>query len=195
MLPAPCSSYSNSQRSDINRRVRKAQRDAVVDLVQSTIDTFLSKPCDEPQVLTIRVPDISVTVAELTPDEASLMVNNPYYDKLLEAGENKKRVHAACAAARRFLVEQAVPKNARPPELKKPKKVPSSTPKPDRVDLPSAVWSRRGAGIDMHPSGIGSNESTSMSTVSTATGKSFPQMRFPSRSSSTYGSSTNGESK
>ncbi|VDM72734.1 unnamed protein product [Strongylus vulgaris] len=144
MFPAPCSSYSNSQRSEINRRVRKAQRDAMVDLVHSTIDVFLSQPCKEPQVLTIRIPDINVTAAELTPDEASLMVNNPYYDKMLESAENKKRVHAACAAARQFLVEHAVDKNPFPPELHKPRRVPPRSPKPDRVDLPTGFgWLRR----------------------------------------------------
>lgn len=47
------------------------------------------------------------------------MVNNVHYDKMLEAAENKKRVHAACAAARQFLVEQSLVKNPFPPESKK----------------------------------------------------------------------------
>ncbi|KAK6014958.1 hypothetical protein OSTOST_19646, partial [Ostertagia ostertagi] len=105
MLPTIPSSPTLTHRNDIKKRIKKAQRDAVLDLVNSTIDTFLSKPCNEPQVLSIRVPEISITVAELTPDEASMMVNNPHYNKMLEAAENKKRVHAACAAARQFLVE------------------------------------------------------------------------------------------
>ncbi|VDL82100.1 unnamed protein product, partial [Nippostrongylus brasiliensis] len=64
MLPAACSSSVLSNRNTLQRRVKKAQRDVVLDLVTSTIDVFLSKPCDEPQVLTIRIPDMSITVAE-----------------------------------------------------------------------------------------------------------------------------------
>ncbi|KAL6733383.1 hypothetical protein Aduo_004033 [Ancylostoma duodenale] len=199
MLPAPCSSFSNSQRSDIKKRVRKAQRDAMVDLVNSTIDVFLSKPCDDPQVLTIRVPDINVTVAELTPDEASLIVNNPHYDKMLEAAENKKRVHAACAAARQFLVEHSIAKNPFPPDLQKTKGIPAPLPKPDRVDIPTlggnGANQRQRAGLVLRPKGIGSPYSTSGSSVSSSAASSLFGMHSLPGGSKSGGSSEESERK
>ncbi|WKX93942.1 hypothetical protein Q1695_011312 [Nippostrongylus brasiliensis] len=123
MLPAACSSSVLSNRNTLQRRVKKAQRDVVLDLVTSTIDVFLSKPCDEPQVLTIRIPDMSITVAEVTPEESSKMVCNL---KSKRAAENKKRIHAACAAARQFLIEHTAKSNAQ------------TTPKPAKSAAPPA---------------------------------------------------------
>ncbi|EYC16179.1 hypothetical protein Y032_0034g2842 [Ancylostoma ceylanicum] len=162
----------------------------MVDLVNSTIDVFLSKPCEDPQVLTIRVPDINVTVAELTPDEASLIVNNPHYDKMLEAAENKKRVHAACAAARQFLVEHSIAKNPFPPDLQKTKGLPAPLPKPDRVDIPTlggngnGVLQRQRAGLVLRPTGIGSPYSTNGSSASSAASSAFGIRPSPEGSNS-----------
>ncbi|KAK6733196.1 hypothetical protein RB195_017137 [Necator americanus] len=193
MLPGPCSSCSISERFEIKKRVRKAQRDAMVDLVNSTIDTFLSKPCDEPQVLTIRVPDINVTVAELTVNEASFIVNNPHYDKMLEQAENKKRVHAACAAARQFLVEHSITKNPFPPDLQKTRKIPGPLPGPDRVDIPilggNGPTHRERAGFVLHPSGIGSSYTTDGTTVASSAVSSLPHDRSSTNNPSYPGSS------
>ncbi|KHJ95033.1 hypothetical protein OESDEN_05032 [Oesophagostomum dentatum] len=197
MLPVPCSSYSNSQRSDIQRRVRKAKRDAMVDLVTSTIDVFLSKPCEDPQVLAIRVPDINVTIAEVTPDEASLIVNNPYYDKMLEAAENKKRVHAACAAARQFLVEHTVTKNPFPPELQKTRGIAPPLPKSDRVDINMSGGSRQAGGkgnyfpasIKLSHPILAFSQLINFITINFSLAKNKPTMRF-STSSSSYNSTS-----
>ncbi|XGW10897.1 hypothetical protein V3C99_012417 [Haemonchus contortus] len=171
MLPAISSSPSDTHRNDIKRRVKKAQRDAVLELVNSTIDVFLSTPCSEPQVLSIRVPEVSITVAELTPTESSKMVNNPYYDKMLEAAENKKRVHAACAAARQFLVEHTVSKNPFPPAAHKTHGVSGVSPKPDKIDLSTkredCTIQRRHAACVLHPSGLMSSSNVNATMAMT----------------------------
>ncbi|KAJ1372075.1 hypothetical protein KIN20_034136 [Parelaphostrongylus tenuis] len=182
MLPPSC---STTRTSDIKECVKKAQRDAMVDLVISTIDLFLSQPCAEPQVLTIRVPDLNVTVAEVTSAEASKMVNNPHYDKLLEAGENKKRVHTACAAARQFLVEHIMAKNPFPPLSHKTHGVSAVQPKHGSVDLSykddKGIIQRRHAACVLRASGLLSSSSNSSSSV--ASGSSYIQVTSSKRSS------------
>ncbi|KJH47012.1 hypothetical protein DICVIV_06899 [Dictyocaulus viviparus] len=195
MLPSSCSSPFGSHSSEVRGCVKKAQRDAMVDLVTSTIDMFLSRSCDEPQVLSIRVPDVNVTVAEVTPTEASKMVNNPHYDKLLEAAENKKRVHAACAAARQFLVEHSMAKNPFCPSAHKTHGVAAIQPKNDKVDLTfkdsKGKIRRRQAANVLRPGGLLSSTNTSSSHVSTSSNI----LKVARPTSSSYSKSSRSSSK